>query len=91
MLGWVAGEIMIKDAAAVGYLGAEFVERAASLGGRGRRRLRGGGGLVRSGAAEHKPLLERPLIVDPPGPEDFPHKQVSRPRGIGLAESRTDA
>jgi YjbE family integral membrane protein len=26
LLGWVAGEIIVKDAAVVGYLGAEFVE-----------------------------------------------------------------
>ena len=26
LLGWVAGEIVVKDAAVVGYLGAEFVE-----------------------------------------------------------------
>ena len=27
LLGWVAGEIIVKDAAMVGYLGADFVER----------------------------------------------------------------
>lgn len=27
LLGWVAGEIIVKDAAVVGYLGAEFVEK----------------------------------------------------------------
>lgn len=27
LLGWVAGEIIVKDAAMVGYLGAEFVEK----------------------------------------------------------------
>jgi YjbE family integral membrane protein len=78
LLGWVAGEIMIKDAAVIGWLGEEFVERAhlwsAAVGavfvvvvGWTIRRSR------------HKPLLDHPLIVDPPGPEEFPHKQVEQP------------
>ncbi len=24
---------------------------------------------------QHKKLLDAPLVVDPPGPEEFPHKQ----------------
>jgi len=71
LLGWVAGEIIIKDAAIVSWLGDATVERwhlwAAAAGavlvvalGYGIRKLR------------HKSPLEHPLIVDPPGPEEFP-------------------
>ena len=78
LLGWVAGEIMIKDAVVVGWLGEDIVERAhlwsAAVGavfvvavGWAMRRSR------------HKAPLDHPLIVDPPGPEEFPHKQVEQP------------
>ena len=40
--------------------------------------------------SRHK-RIGSPLIVDPPRPEEFPHKQRgASPRGIGLAESATD-
>ncbi len=75
LLGWVAGEIMIKDEVMIRWLGAEVVERwhlwAAALGavvviavGYAIRRV------------HHKRALEHPLIVDPPGPEEFPQKQA---------------
>jgi YjbE family integral membrane protein len=75
LLGWVAGEIMIKDEIMIGWFGAEVVERwhlwAAALGavvviavGYAIRRV------------HHKRALEHPLIVDPPGPEEFPQKQA---------------
>ncbi len=78
LLGWVAGEIMIKDAVVVGWLGEDIVERAhlwsAAVGavfvvavGWAMRRSR------------HKRALDHPLIVDPPGPEEFPHKHVEQP------------
>src|SRR5262245_6222740 len=73
LLGWVAGEIMIKDAAVIGYLGQDLVDKlhlwAAAVGavfvvavGYGIRRAKG------------RTALEHPLIVDPPGPEEFPHR-----------------
>ena len=71
LLGWVAGEIMVKDAAVANWLGQETVDRwhlwAAAAGvvfviglGYAIRRIK------------HKRALEQPLIVDPPGPEEFP-------------------
>jgi YjbE family integral membrane protein len=73
LLGWVAGEIIVKDAAVVSYLGADFVEKihlwCAAAGavfvvafGWTIRRIRGKG------------ALDAPLIIDSPGPDDFPHR-----------------
>jgi YjbE family integral membrane protein len=73
LLGWVAGEIMVKDVAVVGYLGQEFVDKihlwAAAVGaifvvalGWGIRKMKG------------KEPLDAPLVVDSPGPDDFPHQ-----------------
>ena len=71
LLGWVAGEIMVKDVAVVGYMGQEWVDKvhlwAAGIGAVFVVAL---GWLIRR--AKHKTLLEQPLIVDPPGPEEFP-------------------
>ena len=72
LLGWVAGEIIIKDAAVAGYLGEELVHRweywsAAA----GAIFVLAVGYLLRR--SKHKAMLEEPLIVDPPGPEEFPH------------------
>ncbi len=72
LLGWVAGEIIIKDAAVAGYLGEELVHRwefwsAAA----GVVFVLAIGWLIRR--SKHKAMLEEPLIVDPPGPEEFPH------------------
>jgi YjbE family integral membrane protein len=77
LLGWVAGEIIIKDAAIIGWLGEAAVDRwhlwAAGLGavfvvavGWGIRRLR------------HQGALEPSFIVDPPGPETFPNRQPEK-------------
>jgi YjbE family integral membrane protein len=75
LLGWVAGEIMIKDAAVAGWLGAELVERwhlwAAAA---GAIFVVAVGWVIRR--AHHKKALEQPLIVDPPGPEEFPHRSA---------------
>jgi YjbE family integral membrane protein len=80
LLGWVAGEIMVKDAAVMNYLGHEFVEQihlwAAAAGallvvaiGYGIRHYK------------HKGLVEQPLIIDPPGREQFPpHQKRARRR-----------
>jgi YjbE family integral membrane protein len=71
LLGWVAGEIMIKDVAVIGYLGQELVDRihlwCAAV---GAIFVVAVGWLIRR--AKHKGPFEQPLIVDPPGPEEFP-------------------
>ena len=72
LLGWVAGEIIIKDAAVVGYLGEEMVHRWEYwAAGAGVIFVLAFGWLLRR--AKHKTLTEAPLVVDPPGPEEFPH------------------
>jgi YjbE family integral membrane protein len=82
LLGWVAGEIIITDAGVASYLGEEFVHRweiwSATA---GVIAVLGSGWLLRR--SKHKTLTEQPLIVDPPGPEEFPHgtaaqKQAAR-------------
>jgi YjbE family integral membrane protein len=71
LLGWVAGEIIVKDAAVVSYFGQNFVDKvhlwAAAA---GAVFVVAAGYLIRRG--KHKGALEHPLIVDPPGPEEFP-------------------
>lgn len=75
LLGWVAGEIMIKDAAVAGWLGQAVVDRthlwAAAA---------GAAFVVLAGwwirHRHHQRMLDAPLIVDPPGPEEFPHKST---------------
>lgn len=73
LLGWVAGEIIVKDAAVESYMGAAFVDKvhlwAAAVGAVFVVAL---GWAIRR--AKHKGALEHPLIVDPPGPEEFPPK-----------------
>jgi YjbE family integral membrane protein len=76
LLGWVAGEIIVKDAAVVSYLGEDFVHKihlwAAAV---GALFVVAVGWLIRR--AKHKGALEHPLIVDPPGPEEFPGRSQS--------------
>src|SRR5687767_6494656 len=71
LLGWVAGEIMVKDAAVANWLGQETVDRwhlwAAAA---GVAFVIGLGYAIRR--IKHKRALEQPLIIDPPGPEEFP-------------------
>lgn len=75
LLGWVAGEIIIKDAAVVSYLGDAFVERwhiwSAVV---GAVLVVATGWLIKR--AQHKTPMEQPLIIDPPGPEEFPSRKV---------------
>ena len=88
LLGWVAGEIIITDAAVANYLGADVVHRfelwsAAA----GVVFVLGVGWLIRR--SRHKGMMEQPLIVDPPGPEEFPHattgqKQTALDKARGL-------
>ena len=71
LLGWVAGEIIIKDAAIINWIGQAMVDRlhlwAAAA---GVVFVIGVGYAIRR--AHHKRALEQPLIIDPPGPEEFP-------------------
>jgi hypothetical protein len=67
----VAGEIIVKDAAVVAYLGQEFVDKihlwAAAV---GAIFVVAVGYAIRR--AKHQTPLQHPLIIDPPGPEEFP-------------------
>jgi YjbE family integral membrane protein len=83
LLGWVAGEIIIKDAAVASYLGEAFVHRwelwSATA---GVLFVLGLGWVLRR--SKHEAMLEHPLIVDPPGPEEFPHRPA-RERSVEKA------
>jgi predicted tellurium resistance membrane protein TerC len=71
LLGWVAGEIIVKDAAVVNWLGEEMVDRLHLWGAAaGAVFVVAAGWIIRR--IHHKRALEQPLIVDPPGPEEFP-------------------
>ena len=74
LLGWVAGEIMIKDEAVIAWLGAPVVERwhlwAAAA---GAVFVIAVGWAIRK--MQHKGALDQPLITDPPGPEEFPTRR----------------
>jgi predicted tellurium resistance membrane protein TerC len=71
LLGWVAGEIIVKDAAVVSFLGEDLAHTlhvwAAAA---GAVLVVAVGWLIRR--AKHQGPLEHPLIIDPPGPEEFP-------------------
>ncbi len=71
LLGWVAGEIIVKDAAVAGYLGQDLVDKihlwAAAV---GAIFVVAVGYAIRR--AKHQTPLQHPLIIDPPGPEEFP-------------------
>jgi YjbE family integral membrane protein len=77
LLGWVAGDIMIKDSALVPWLGEALIDKLhvwAAVA--GAIFVVGIGYLIRR--MRHKRLLQHPLIVDPTGPEEFPHKHTER-------------
>jgi YjbE family integral membrane protein len=73
LLGWVAGDIMAKDPALARILTSDQMHTlhywAAAV---------GAAFVVLMGywfrQYQHKKMLEQPLIIDPPGPEEFPHK-----------------
>jgi YjbE family integral membrane protein len=75
LLGWVAGDIMVKDGVLLKVLSPEVLETlhywAAAA---GAVFVVGLGYLIRH--MRHRKPLEHPLIVDPPGPEEFPHKHA---------------
>ena len=72
LLGWVAGDIMIKDGALLNWFSAGLVESlhhwAAAA---GALFVVATGYLIRH--LRHKEPTEAPLVVDPPGPQVFPH------------------
>ena len=77
LLGWVAGEIIIKDIAVVGWFGDAAVERwHLWAAGAGALFVVAVGWLIRR--AKHKGITEQPLIVDPPGREEFPPRETDR-------------
>ena len=73
LLGWVAGDIMVKDPALERVLALDQMHTlhywAAAA---GAVFVVGTGFWLRQ--YQHKKMLEQPLIIDPPGPEEFPHK-----------------
>ena len=79
LLGWVAGDIMIKDGALLKWFSPAVLETlhywAAAI---GAAFVVGTGYLIRR--MQHKEPLDHPLVVDPPGPEEFPHKQAEPQR-----------
>jgi len=71
LLGWVAGEIIVKDGAVVAYLGQEFVDKVHLWGAAvGAVFVVAVGWFIRR--AKNRGPFEHPLIIDPPGPEEFP-------------------
>jgi YjbE family integral membrane protein len=77
LLGWVAGEIIVKDEAVIRYMGQAWVDKAHFwAAGLGAVFVVVVGWLIRR--AKHKGPLEHPLIVDPPGPEEFPPRPQDR-------------
>ena len=74
LLGWVAGEIMIKDNAVIGWLGEAVVERwHLWAAGAGAVFVIAVGWIIRK--MQHKGALDQPLVTDPPGPEEFPTRR----------------
>ena len=79
LLGWVAGDIMIKDAALLHWFAPALIDKlhywAAAA---GAVFVVGVGWLVRR--AHHKRALEGPLITDSPGMEFPTHQPADKPR-----------
>ncbi len=77
LLGWVAGEIMIKDAIVESWLSAAVVQRwhlwAAGV---GALFVVAAGWLIRR--IHHKDPLDPPLIIDTPDHSEFPHREPSQ-------------
>lgn len=76
LLGWVAGEIIVKDAAVAQYLGAEFVEKAHLISAAVGAAFVVVVGWMLKRLKRHEPL-DANLIVDPPGPEEFPPRRAA--------------
>jgi YjbE family integral membrane protein len=93
LLGWVAGDIMVKDdalnrvfdpgvVAMLQHLPTGIGQLSLNLGGiAGTILVIGTGWMIRR--ARHRRPFEHPLIVDPPGPEEFPHRSAEAPQPVG--------
>ena len=75
LLGWVAGDIMMKDEGLLSWIGPAALEVphywAAAV---GAAFVVGAGLLIRH--MRHKEPLDLPLVIDPNRPEVFPHKRT---------------
>ena len=82
LLGWVAGDIMAKDGALEGFLSPASIEQlhvwAAVAGAIFVVAI---GWLIRR--LRHRAALAPPLIIDPPGREEFPHRSSESPQPVG--------
>jgi YjbE family integral membrane protein len=91
LLGWVAGDILTKDAALPTWFSPAFIEAlhhyplGFSLPSIGQVHINWAavlGAMIVVGVGvfirhlRHREPLDAPLIVDPPGPEEFPHKRT---------------
>ena len=76
LLGWIAGEIIVKDAAVVNFLGEAVVDRIHLMSATvGAALVVVVGWIIRR--MHHKAALDAPLIVDPPGSEEFPPRRAA--------------
>jgi predicted tellurium resistance membrane protein TerC len=72
LLGWVAGEIIVKDAAVVSWLGHDLADSLHLWGaGAGAVFVVGLGWMLKR--MQHRRATEH-LVVDPAGPEEFPSR-----------------
>ena len=77
LLGWVAGEIIIKDAAVESWLGEAVVERwHLWSAGVGAVFVVAAGWLIRR--MHHQGPLDSPLIIDTPDHSEFPHREPAQ-------------
>jgi YjbE family integral membrane protein len=78
LLGWVAGEIIVKDAAVAQWLGEDTVHHLHLwAAGAGALLVVAVGWTIRR---MRNPGHESPLAVEPPGSEAFPHHEKARDR-----------
>jgi predicted tellurium resistance membrane protein TerC len=76
LLGWIAGEIIVKDSFVVSYLGDELVHRIHLFCAAAGALLVVGLGWAIKRMKRHEPL-DTHLVVDPPGPEEFPPRRAA--------------
>jgi YjbE family integral membrane protein len=77
LLGWVAGDIMIKDSALLKVMSEDLLHTLhywAAVA--GAVFVVGTGYLIRY--RRHKKALDHPRVIDPSGRQEFPHKQAER-------------
>jgi len=80
LLGWVAGEIIVKDAAVSQWLGEDLVHRWHLWGAAAGAVLVVAVGWIIRRMRNHQDPLETSLAVEPPGSETFPHHEKARDR-----------